>query len=97
MRVNRRYIAEAIKLGLPLSQSMGRCTGHTTVLALRAVADAIECGGATVAICDHHPTRAADLNLMYQVNRIVDLLALDKFETNSTDMTVKCTFTEYLS
>ena len=59
---------DAIKWLLdPLNRAMGR----SYLLAAVYIELAIHYAGATIEICDHHPTRMADENLMVLIKSIV--------------------------
>ena len=68
-----------------------RCTGRTTVLALRIIADAISNPHVEQTVRDHHPTTFSHQSLVKKVHDMTQALGLQHFKCNPSRLTV--TFT----
>lgn len=97
MRINREHLALRLSTGLTLAGCAERATGRSTVLALRAIADAIEKAGEKVDVRDHHGTATADEHLMHMVQGMVEKLGLRDFRFSTSGRLVACTFVEVLN
>ena len=96
-RVNRELLREVIDRGDPLTNVLNRCTGTTTAIALRTLAQAIEQPGKAHKIADHEQTQLAHRYLQHQMMCIVDELGLKGFTFNIAACIVTCNFSEEIA
>lgn len=59
-----------------------RCTGRTTGMALRYIAQAMETPGVWIACADHHPGLCGAREVVRVCRRVVEALDLKFFEFN---------------
>lgn len=104
MIVNRVLLQRMIEQGHPLANLGGRCTGRSTALALRLLADAIDNPGQKITARDHDtggkypgPTHQQNTHLLRMAADMANTLGLEKMTFSASYLTVVSNFAEELS
>lgn len=65
-----------------------RCTGKSTALALKYIADAIENPNKRIVVKDHYGTQEADRYLLRKAQEVVEMLDLKEIKFNTVNNTI---------
>jgi hypothetical protein len=78
---------------LQMMISDNRCTGKSTAIALKTIAEAIEKPFTPIVIKDHFPSRQADEHLAHMIRQIVGVLDLKMMIFKRTHIRSESVFT----